>query len=188
VLGVALAEADESPVAAGSPTTTPGSACPTFGTYTRSPSTSLAARLSRSRSASAGAPPTASTASMTRAPAGSSTTPGRATAPATCTAIRPWVVDSVVVVVVAALPAARGLIRCDAVRAALAPSPPPSPTRYHTMPATTATATSTATPTRASVRQSCTRSMNRSSTPGSGGRGANVSGAARRGDRAASRS
>ena len=47
----------------------------------------LAARFSRSRSPSASAPPTASTASMTRAPARSSTTPGWVTAPATCTAI-----------------------------------------------------------------------------------------------------
>ena len=55
------------------------------GTRTCSPSRSLAARLSRSRSAAGSAPPTASTASMTRDPTGSSMTPGRVTAPATCT-------------------------------------------------------------------------------------------------------
>src|SRR4051812_24858710 len=56
---------------------------PTFGTYTRAPSTSLAARSSAFGSAPDREPPAALIASMTRAPNGSVTTPGRATAPAT---------------------------------------------------------------------------------------------------------
>src|SRR5437870_5177410 len=56
-------------------------------TSTRWPSTSFAARLRRSMSASGSAPPVASSASTTRDPAGSSITPGVATAPATCTTI-----------------------------------------------------------------------------------------------------
>src|SRR6185295_7801387 len=45
----------------------------------------LAARLSRSRSALGSPPPAASIASITRAPAANSNTPGVTTAPATCT-------------------------------------------------------------------------------------------------------
>src|SRR3546814_10059284 len=67
------------------------------GTYTWDPSASGAARFTAPGSASAASPPDASTASMTRAPGGSSWTPGAMTAPATWTTTGPAgvVVDEV---------------------------------------------------------------------------------------------
>src|SRR4051812_9585803 len=62
---------------------------PTIATAIRWPSATLAARFSRSRSAFGSPPPAASTASITRSPDPTRTTPGRATAPATWTMSRP---------------------------------------------------------------------------------------------------
>src|SRR2546423_10297654 len=99
----AVAPSVEGPAA---PLTAPGSitggGCPTSGTATRAPSPSFAARLSRSRSAPATAPPAARIASSTRAFAGNLTTPLTCTAPTTSTTISAAVVvlivDAVVVV------------------------------------------------------------------------------------------
>ena len=63
-------------------------AAPRSGTSTCRPSSSLAARLSAARSARRRAPPARRTASNTRAPAANRYTPGRRTAPATCTMSR----------------------------------------------------------------------------------------------------
>ena len=61
---------------------------PRSGTSTWRPSSSLAARFSADRSARRRAPPARRTASNTRDPAASRYTPGRRTAPATCTMSR----------------------------------------------------------------------------------------------------
>ena len=62
---------------------------PTTATAIRCPSATLAARFSRSRSAFGSPPPAASTASITRSPDATRTTPGCATAPATWTTSSP---------------------------------------------------------------------------------------------------
>src|SRR3990172_626545 len=64
----------------------------TSGTTSCCPSVMGAARFSDARSAPGRAPPAATTASATRAPAGSETSPGNATLPDTCTVTIPPVV------------------------------------------------------------------------------------------------
>ena len=132
---------------------TPGSACPTLATRTRSPSTSLAARFSRSRSASGCAPPAASIASMTRRVRRRARPPRRAR-PRRPRARRsgsrqlPRVVAvcgrrrSAAPVVAVLSRAVGGARRRHSAPRRRRPSPPPMPIRYHTTPATTATTTS----------------------------------------------
>ena len=137
----------------------PAAAAPTRGTATRAPSLSLAARLSRDRSAPAVAPPAARIASITRALAGRLTTPGARTAPTTSTTMRTGGggrragrrSSSAVRLldddrVAAAALGVVGTCVADAEADGAIPA------RNHATPAATATHASTAAPTRASLR------------------------------------